>query len=165
MLVTLWERLLARLAELPFDVIAALTAVATRTQWPAGHLFLEAEARALDAPSSAQEATYRTPAMGRDALWAFHRGFDAASVVLPSSSRTVCPPPVATRTGLAFATICLSNSKRCSISRTGASKSTLPLTVRWAERLCVQTAHHHVHLPQSPARSTVHDSNSCSYPG
>ena len=46
-LVALWERLLARLNELPFEVVAALSAVATRTEWPARHLFLEAETKRL----------------------------------------------------------------------------------------------------------------------
>lgn len=43
----LWARLLARLDELPFEALAALSAVASLTPWPARHLFLAAEARRL----------------------------------------------------------------------------------------------------------------------
>ena len=46
-LVGLWERLLERLNALPFEVVASLSAVATRTEWPARHLFLEAETKRL----------------------------------------------------------------------------------------------------------------------
>ncbi|MFW6162838.1 MAG: exonuclease domain-containing protein, partial [Planctomycetota bacterium] len=46
-LVALWGRLLARLEALPFEVVAALSAVATRVRWPGRRVFLEAEAKRL----------------------------------------------------------------------------------------------------------------------
>ena len=58
-LVTLWERLLARVAELPFEVVAALSAVATRTEWPARRLFLEAEAKRLTSAFDVGVPNYR----------------------------------------------------------------------------------------------------------
>jgi len=47
LLVALWARLLARLDELPFDVLAAISAVAGVTSWPARHVLLEAEAKRI----------------------------------------------------------------------------------------------------------------------
>jgi predicted DnaQ family exonuclease/DinG family helicase len=47
LLVPLWARLSERLESLPFEVVAALSSVATRTLWPARNLFLEAESRRL----------------------------------------------------------------------------------------------------------------------
>jgi len=46
-LVGLWQRLLERLDDLPFEVVAALSAISGLTTWPARHLFLEAEAKRL----------------------------------------------------------------------------------------------------------------------
>ncbi|MFP4056912.1 MAG: helicase C-terminal domain-containing protein [Candidatus Brocadiia bacterium] len=54
----LWERLLERLEELPFEVVAALSAVAGGTAWPARHLFLEAEARRLTSAFEVAEPAF-----------------------------------------------------------------------------------------------------------
>jgi len=59
LLVALWQRLLARIEELPFEVVAALSAVAGLTRWPARHLFLESEARRLTGPFDLAAPNYR----------------------------------------------------------------------------------------------------------
>ena len=58
-LVPLWARLLRRLDELPFEVVAALSLIATQTQWPARHLFLEAEAKRLTSVLDVATPNYR----------------------------------------------------------------------------------------------------------
>jgi len=59
LLAALWPRLLARLDELPFEVVASLSAVSGLTAWPARNLFLEAEARRLTGPFDAGPPNYR----------------------------------------------------------------------------------------------------------
>jgi ATP-dependent DNA helicase DinG len=58
-LVELWHALHKRLDELPFEVVAALSAVAGRTRWPARHLFLEAEAKRLTSALDLQTPRFR----------------------------------------------------------------------------------------------------------
>ena len=59
LLVGLWERLVARLDELPLDVLAALSAVANLTPWSARHLFLEAEVKRLTGPFDVSAPNFR----------------------------------------------------------------------------------------------------------
>lgn len=59
LLIVLWGRLLARLDELPFEVVAALSSVSALTSWPARHLFLEAEARRLRSALDVGAPNYR----------------------------------------------------------------------------------------------------------
>ena len=47
LLVELWDRFGERLDALPLEVVAGLSIVASRTGWPARHLFVDAEARRL----------------------------------------------------------------------------------------------------------------------
>ncbi len=58
-LVPLWRRLLERLEELPFEVVAALSAVSGLTNWPARHLFLAAEAKRLTGAFDVAAPNYR----------------------------------------------------------------------------------------------------------
>jgi len=58
-LVPLWRRLLERLEELPFEVVAALSAVSSLTNWPARHLFLTAEAKRLTGAFDVAAPNYR----------------------------------------------------------------------------------------------------------
>jgi len=59
LLVQLWQRLLRRLEELPFEVVAALSSVASLTSWPAKELFREAESRRLTRVGDLGAAKYR----------------------------------------------------------------------------------------------------------
>ena len=60
LLVQLWAKLLERIEGLPFDVLAALSAVSNLTQWPARRLFLEAEARRLDSAFDVAAPNYHS---------------------------------------------------------------------------------------------------------
>jgi len=59
LLVRLWARLLERLHKLPFEVLAALSAVSSLTSWPARRLFLEAETKRLASVFDVAAPNYR----------------------------------------------------------------------------------------------------------
>ncbi|MBM4035887.1 MAG: DEAD/DEAH box helicase [Planctomycetes bacterium] len=87
LLVGLWGRLLARLDELPFDVVAALSAISALTTWPARHLFLEAEAKRLTGAFDVGAPEYRK--LLRDFSGAVKQAQDARNKHDPGKR----PPP------------------------------------------------------------------------
>jgi len=86
-LVPLWQKLRERLDELPFEVVAALSAMSGLTAWPARHLFLEAEARRLTGPFEVAAPSFRKR------LRDFGSVIEAARSARKESDPAKRPPP------------------------------------------------------------------------
>ena len=87
LLVQLWDRLLARLEALPFEVVRALSSVASLTAWPARELFREAESRRLTSVGDLDKVKYRRLLRDHGEL------LDAARKERQGSDPSSRPPP------------------------------------------------------------------------